>query len=713
MYSARPVCLVVVLLAACHGGGGESFGLDHRVEVAALPLPDGLPDPLPVQWTNAFPALVFDQPVLLTAPPDGTDRVVVVEQPGRVRVFANDADVTAVGTFLDLSAQVQFGGEEGLLGFAFHPDYATNGWFYVYYTAPSPRRSVLSRFTVSGDPDVADPASEVILLEFEQPYGNHNAGSLAFGPDGKLYVASGDGGSGNDPHDNAQSLQNLLGKILRLEPDGSVPPDNPFVGMGGGVREEIWAYGLRNPWRTSFDPASGRLWAGDVGQGAREEVDVIERGANYGWRVFEGDRDNLNPTGIPASAFAAPVVSYSHSEGACVIGGYVYRGSAVPDLIGAYVYADFVSGKVWALVYDGIQAVQNTLIATTTSPASFGEDAAGELYACCFDGVIRRLVAAPPATPTVAMPAALSGTGLFADVAQLQPAPGVLEYAVNAPLWSDGAEKRRWLALPGPSRIGFRATGAFDLPVGTALVKHFELPIGAGATVRVETRVLLHQLDGWHGYTYLWNATGSDADLVGDAGADVSFTVDFGGGAEVATWHLPGRSECLACHTAAAGRVLGLQAAQLNRAFAFPARVDNQLRAWNHIGLFATDIGPASGYGAWPDPHGAGASLDERARAWLAANCAPCHRPAGPTPVDLDLRYEVDGAAMHLFGVTATSPVPGGAALRAQVGSHAASDLWLRAGRRDAYGMPPLGSSRVDPRAQQLLAEWLDAGPVR
>lgn len=194
MYSARPVCLVVVLLAACHGGGGESFGLDHRVEVAALPLPDGLPDPLPVQWTNAFPALVFDQPVLLTAPPDGTDRVVVVEQPGRVRVFANDADVTAVGTFLDLSAQVQFGGEEGLLGFAFHPAYATNGWFYVYYTAPSPRRSVLSRFTVSGDPDVADPASEVILLEFEQPYGNHNAGSLAFGPDGKLYVASGDGG---------------------------------------------------------------------------------------------------------------------------------------------------------------------------------------------------------------------------------------------------------------------------------------------------------------------------------------------------------------------------------------------------------------------------------------------------------------------------------------------------------------------------------------
>lgn len=708
------IAAVALVVVACSGGagGGEAFGLAERVEVAALPLPDGLPEPSPVQLTNAFPALVFDQPVLLTAPPDGTDRIVVVEQPGRVRIFANDANVTAMATLLDLSGQVQFGGEEGLLGLAFHPDFASNGWFYVYYTAGSPRRSVLSRFTIGPDPNVAEPASEQILLEVAEPYSNHNAGSLAFGPDGKLYVACGDGGSGNDPQNNAQSLDNLLGKILRLEADGSVPPDNPFVGQGGGVREEIWAYGLRNPWRTSFDHATGRLWVGDVGQGAQEEIDVIERGANFGWRVFEGTRGNVNPTGLPASAFTSPVLAYGRSEGAAVVGGYVYRGSAVPALLGAYVYADFVSGNVWALVYDGIQAVQNTLVAQTNSPASFGEDEGGELYVCCFDGAIRRFVPASGGVP-VAMPTLLSATGLFADTASLTPAPGVLEYAVNAPLWSDGAEKRRWLALPGPSRIQFAAEGAFVFPIGTALVKHFELPTGPGSSVRIETRVLLHQLDGWQGYTYLWNANGSDADLVDAAGADVSYTVDLGSGAHAQAWHLPSRAECLSCHTSAAGRVLGLQAGQLNRDFAFALRADNQLRAWNHIGLFTADTGEHGTYAAWPDPHDATEALDDRARAWLAANCSQCHRPLGPAPVDLDLRYATAGAAMQLFGVTAVTPVPGGAGLRAQLGSHAASDLWLRAGRRDAYGMPPLGSALVDPRAQQLLADWLDAGPAR
>ncbi|MCA8951293.1 MAG: PQQ-dependent sugar dehydrogenase [Planctomycetes bacterium] len=700
------------LLWACSGSTRRGdYGFDRREVIAPLPLPTGLPSPIPVQFVEAFPALVFDAPVFLSAPPDGTDRIVVVEQRGVIRVFPNDPFVTGNTVMLDIQSQVQYGGEEGLLGFAFHPDYQSNGWFYVYYTAGSPRRSVLSRFTISGgDPDVADPGSEVVLLEVEQPFGNHNSGALAFGPDGKLYVACGDGGAGDDPFDNAQNLATLLGNILRLNDDGSVPADNPFVGGTNGERPEIWAYGLRNPWRMSFDRGSGRLWAGDVGQGAREEVDVIVRGGNYGWRVWEGNRENINPDALPATAFVPPVFDYDHGQGPSITGGYVYRGAAVPALDGAYVYADFGSGRVWALVYDGLQAVSNVQIATVPSPTSFGEDEAGELYVCCFDSKIRKLQ--PDATnhEITAMPATLSGTGLFEDVRTLTPVAGVLEYDVNAPLWSDGARKRRWLALPGTSRIGFDPTEAWTFAVGTVLVKHFEIDTSPFTVRRLETRVMVHQESGWAGFTYRWNDSGTDADLVADGGDSVTFDVDDGSGSPRSqTWTFPSRASCLSCHTAAAGRVLGLRTRQLNRDFAFPLRVDNQLRTWNHLGLFTTDIGAASGYEAYPLPSDVTADLDERARAYLAINCANCHLPGGPTPVDLDLRYDTLESARNLFGVAATTPVPTGSGQRAVAGSAAASDLWLRMTRRDGYGMPPLGSALVDADGAALIESWLDS----
>ncbi len=708
------VTLSIVTLAivpGCGNSGGDTSGsgIAVRIEVPPLPLPTGLPQPVPTQLEVAFPALVFDRPVFLTAPPDGTNRIFVVEQPGVIRVFPNDQAVTATTLFLDLRAQVQFGGEEGLLGFACHPQFASNGWLYVYYTRGNPRRSVISRFTVSGNPNVANANSEVVLLTIDQPFANHTAGLLAFGPDGKLYIASGDGGDANDPFDNGQSLTTLLGKVLRLEPDGSVPADNPFVGMGGGVRGEIWAYGLRNPWRLSFDRATGQLWLGDVGQNDEEEIDIIERGGNYGWRVYEGNRSNINPAGLPASSFAAPVISYDRAQGACVTGGYVYRGTAVPALVGAYVYADYVSGNVWALVHDGVQAVQNVEIANTPSPASFGEDNAGELYVCCFDGRIRRFVPASSQVVTQ-MPVLLSATGVFVDTASLQPTPGIIEYDINAAFWSDGALKRRWIALPGPSHMHFSADGAWLFPIGTALVKHFELAVAPGVVRRIETRVLLHQHSGWRGFTYRWNDAGTDADLVDDAGADLELTIQEGMGTRQQTWHLPGRAECLSCHTAAAGRVLGIRTPQLNRSFAYPLGISNQLLTWNHIELFTTDIGPAGAYAAYVDPGDPAASLDDRARTWLDVNCAQCHRPNGPTPVDLDLRFSIPSAEMHAFGVAAITAVPGGSGLRIAVGNHLGSDLWQRANRRDLFGMPPLASSLVDEQALDLLAAWIDAG---
>lgn len=348
------------------------------------------PTPTPTAaFQPAFPALHFDAPLFLTAVP-GSTRLAVVTQEGRIYTFENRPDVAATATLLDIRDRVLAGGEMGLLGLAFDPDYADNGYLYVNYTTDNPRRTVIARFTVNNS--VADPGSEVVLLEYEQPYSNHNGGMLAFGPDGYLYIASGDGGSGGDPQNNAQSLDSLLGKILRIgtTPGAIIPTDNPFVGTPN-ARGEIWAYGLRNPWRFSFDRASGDLWAGDVGQNAWEEIDLITKGGNYGWRLFEGTHDYNNPGALPASNFIAPVYEYSHNVGQSITGGHVYRGSAVPGLRGRYIYADFVSGRVWALEYLNGAVLSNNQIADVENPSSFGEDAAGELYITSFNGQIYKL----------------------------------------------------------------------------------------------------------------------------------------------------------------------------------------------------------------------------------------------------------------------------------------------------------------------------------
>jgi glucose/arabinose dehydrogenase len=393
---SRIACIVVLLLtAAC----GKNDNAD-----ANMPSPASPP---PLKAEVAFPNLTFSSPVFITHAGDGSDRLFVVEQAGRIKVFANNPVAASSDIFLDIQAQVRSGGELGLLGLAFDPDYANNGFFYVNYTIDNPNannatfpyRTRVSRFTASaGNPDQADPMSETILLEFDQPFQNHNGGMIAFGPDDKLYIATGDGGDANDPMDNAQNLGVLLGKILRIntdpDPNKRIPPDNPFVGIAG-AHGEIWAFGLRNPFRMSFDRTTGRLWAGDVGQSAREEVDIIEKGGNYGWRIYEGNRSNINPMNLPSTDFTAPVLDYGRSVGTTVIGGYVYHGPGLPDYDGIYVYGDFGSGRVWALIYEtGTNtATSNTQVATLAgfSLSSFGEDEAGELYALSLgDGKVRR-----------------------------------------------------------------------------------------------------------------------------------------------------------------------------------------------------------------------------------------------------------------------------------------------------------------------------------
>ena len=359
----------------------------------------------------AFPGLQFVRPVDLQHAGDGSDRLFVVEQAGVIRVFDNDPATTTAAIFLDIRDRVRDqNNEEGLLGLAFHPDYAANDLFFVSYTASNPRRSVVAQYRVdAADPDRADRDSEVVIISTPQPAGNHNGGQIAFGPDGFLYVALGDGGGADDQFRNGQNRTTLLGTILRLDVDNpdadrtySIPSDNPFAENEVGFAEEIYAYGLRNPWRFSFDPVTGLLWTADVGQGAFEEVDIIERGGNYGWNTMEGFHCFSPSVGCDQSGLVLPVHEYPHNgEAKSVTGGYVYRGPGVPDLTGQYIYADFIDGRIWALEYDGQQVVQNTeLLNTSLNIASFGVDQNNELYICAFDGQIYRF--APTVSTAIA-----------------------------------------------------------------------------------------------------------------------------------------------------------------------------------------------------------------------------------------------------------------------------------------------------------------------
>ncbi|MCY4652430.1 MAG: PQQ-dependent sugar dehydrogenase [Dehalococcoidia bacterium] len=344
---------------------------------------------------EAFPGLSFDRPVAIVFPNDGTGRGFVVEQPGRIVALNSENDSS---TFLDIRDRVRDRGEEeGLLGLAFDPDYESNGFLYVYYTADGPRRSVISRFSVDPGDQTADPGTETLVLEVEQPYANHNGGQIVFGPDDFLYVGLGDGGSAGDPKRNGQNLATLLGTILRLDVStldstGSytIPADNPFVGERD-ARPEIWAYGLRNPWRFTFDSETGDLWAADVGQKKLEEVDLIRPGLNYGWNIMEGDE--CYPRSCDTDGLELPVAVYGRDGGCSITGGYVYRGSQIPSLYGAYVYGDFCSGKIWAFRYDGSRVTESILLADTKIRiSSFGEDATGELYILDLDGEIYRFV---------------------------------------------------------------------------------------------------------------------------------------------------------------------------------------------------------------------------------------------------------------------------------------------------------------------------------
>lgn len=683
-------------------------------------IPDAPPETGSVGWEPAFPSLSFQAPVDLTHAGDGTDRLFVVEQPGRIRVFPNNdaVSVDQVSLFLDITDRVDYGGERGLLGVAFHPNYKDNGYFYVNYSDDSGGDTRVSRFSVKADdPNQADPASELVLLEIDQPYGNHNGGGVEFGPDGYLYIGVGDGGSGGDPQNNAQNRKNLLGNILRIDVDSTtddlaygIPPDNPWADGSTAARREIYAWGLRNPWGFSFDRVTGDLWLADVGQNAIEEINIIESGKNYGWRLMEASQC-FNPSNCDPAGLVLPVAEYPHSVGKSVTGGFVYRGTKVPSLYGAYLYADYVSQVLFAFRYGEEAAPSQPLFDGVGNVSSFGEDEAGEVYFVKHKGSgssIRRFVEVTNPTP-VDFPTTLTATGCFSDVAKLEAAPGVAPYDVNAPLWSDGAAKRRWLVLPEGGKIGFSPEGRWTFPTGTLFIKHFEMEVAPGQTERLETRFLKKTAEGVRGYTYVWNDAGTEATLQGPSGKTRRLDVQVGGQVESRDWQFPSRGQCFACHTPASGGILGLETRQQNKMATIGGKPRNLLATYQEWGLFDPPLDKApEQYPAFADPYSPTAAASDRARAWLHSNCAGCHLPDGPSGVTLDLRYDTALDAMEACEKDPIRGDLGVAGLKLIDPGNADNSGVYRRLLGGAGRMPPLASAIPDHPAAAAVEAWID-----
>lgn len=657
------------------------------------------PDPPgAVAFSNAFGNQTFELPTFAVPVPGLSPALVVGEKTGRIWLMSGSRTAPVRTEFLNLRSQLSSQGSElGMLGLAFDPDFggtnpATRDVVYVSFTRLNPMRSVLSRFRLDPGAPASqprlNPASEQVLLEILQPFGNHNGGHIEFDHSGMLLMSAGDGGAAGDPFDNSQDLTNLLGKMLRIDVRGTppsgqpygIPSDNPFVTGGpAGVRREIWSYGLRNPWRFSVDPdpnAPVTVWVGDVGQGQREEINLIRGGENHGWRVREGELAYTNSSNTPAGdVLVEPLLSYGRGYGACVIGGRIYDGTAIPSLKGRYIFGDYSSARVIALAPGANTPAQ---IGNLGGVVSFHEDYDGEMLVVSFGGAVYRMVAAntPNNNPP---PTTLSAAGVFADTtaALLTPAQGMLPYEVASPFWSGpvATDKGRLIGLPSPMSLpdpGKEADG-LKVPIGTVVAKHFESSNG----YRLETRVMVLTNDGWRAYTYIWRSDQSDADL-NLTGATLAAPP---GSGTTEPHIVPSGTECFACHRTTNNHLLGISLPQWDAA---------QRARFIQMGLLPAGANAVGMPDSLAAPDDMTATPEQRAHGFLAANCSSCHRPETGL-AGFDLRATTPLANANLIGITANSGslvgLPGAPLIAP--GDPNNSVLLHRAFNRDATRMPP------------------------
>lgn len=738
MRSPHILASVLLVTSATASAAEKPFGLNRRI-----PWNDsrvvGTPEPItPYKVVRAFPKLTVKQPVSLTPEP-GTRRLFVLQHlgngggPGRLLAVRDDQGATDAKPMLDI---------DGLaIGLAFHPDYEKNGYVYIGLNGPmreGPRTSQVVRYTVDRKPPHnIHPNSMLKIIEW--PSNGHNGDDVAFGNDGFLYVSSGDGSSDSDADLTGQTLDDLLGAILRIDVDHpdpgrnyGIPKDNPFI-KRAGARPELWAYGLRNPWRLSYDPQSGQLWAGQNGQDLWEQVYLIKKGANYGWSVTEGSHVFNAQRKAGPDPISPPSAEHPHSEARSISGGRVYRGTLLPGLFGAYIYGDWSTGKVWGIKSDGTKTIwQRELVDTPFNITGFGTDHAGEMYVIDQVTGFHRFEPTTEADqPTRPFPTRLSATGAFASVPGHKPHPAAIPFDVNAPQWADGAFLERFALLSGSDRIQqksqLNAGGAWTLPEGSVMVQTLRLNVidaaGKPALKRIETRLTVRQQGEWTGYSYRWNTQDTDAELVTAAGASAEFEVPDStqpGGRRDQTWRFPARTECLLCHSRAAGFVLGFSPLQLDRDRDYGGIVDNQLRALEHIGVFegALPRKPAD-QARLVNPYDDQRPLEARVRSYLHVNCSTCHVKEGGGNARMEMGLNTpDGLTNPTSKMGLIDEIPlhqrfdiPEARLVAP-GSPERSVLYYRISRRGTGQMPPVASTEVDRKAVQLIGDWIRGLPA-
>jgi len=677
--------------------------------------------PLPYQVVEAFPGLVTEKAVDLDCYPEQNgDHWILTELGGRLWVFSesNPAGRKLVLENADASAPGKGPQGRRLYSSEFDPAFPDKPWIYLSSNKRVEGKGTnrIARFALSQlDPPVIDPDSEVILLEWTST--GHDGCDLKFGPDGMLYASTGDGEPPGDPGNVGQTVDNLLGSMLRIDvsdpkPDQPyrVPEDNPFIDKAP-VPPEVWAYGFRNPWRMTFHPDSGELFLGDNGDENWELVRRVTAGTNHGWSAFEGSYPFRlsTPLAEPVTTLTVPVYEHPHTEMRSVIGGVFYRGDQFPELRDRYVYGCYFTRKVWAFDWDGEKATNPRRIANAVNQiVSFAEDDAGEILIVTHDGPVYRLAKPEKTEPPKPVPEALSATGLFSKTTPLKSAPGVIPYEINAESWADGLVKQRHFGmLSGETaevRVGESQNKSWRFPNGSAFALTFSHESGQP----IETQVIHKDEGEWQFLTYAWRDDRSDADLVPAEGTTKPYQI----GDQTLSHRFASRAECTACHTQRTFFVNAMSTEQLNRHNVVQAYTYHQFDRFEASGLFRPNQQPKrEKFPPLADPYDEDADLDARARAYLHINCAHCHRESG-------LGGRAQFQLMHWLTLEETGAVnalpliglPGAGDVRVIApGYPDRSEIVRRMEIRGPNQMPLIGSHQVDEAGVALIREWISS----
>ncbi|MEM6800581.1 MAG: NPCBM/NEW2 domain-containing protein [Bacteroidota bacterium] len=743
----------------------------------------GGPSSVSYSLVNAFPNLTFKDPVDMAELPGGNEFLMVGLQ-GHVWKFANDPNTSSKQLLLDVSYNTLVNTDGGMLGIVLHPEYGQLGspnrdYIYLFYRyTPDPTLDGdfsgaaargymrLSRFSYPAGATSINPSSEFVLMQIYDRHDWHNGGDMFFGPNGFLYLVVGDEGAAYDSYGVTQQIDKwLFGGVLRLDVDqrgGSIshpirrqplnagtppagwpnsftqgyyiPNDNPWLDPAGGILEEFYAIGTRSPHRMTYDSPTGDIWIGDIGQSSREEISIVRKGDNLQWPYREGNVNGRRAKPNPLiGKDKDPIHAYGRSVGRSVTGGFVYRGGRYPELNGKYFFGDHETQNVWTLTRTGTNSGTVDFLLNVPVNGAGSKDGISSFYVDSDEyiyildlfgtnrdgGMVHRLQR-QGGTPDP--PEKLSDLGVFTNLQNLTPAPGIIPYDVNAPLWSDRAKKSRWIALPNDGnhntaaeQITFDTEENWKFPKGTVMIKHFDLPTderNPGQTIKLETRFVVFTDEGdAYGVTYKWNSAGSEAFLVGlnDAPTEDFLITRADGTTFTQTWEYPSRQQCMQCHNSVAGFSLGIKTRQLNKDFTYPSTGirGNQLETWDHLNMFDKSIGSPTKLPALAYIEDATASEEMRVRSYIDGNCSYCHRPNGVEGVfdGRSLKALFDQNMVSEKVISHASPSGWDVV---HPGNPAQSVLYVRDGSNATDRMPPLGRTMTDDSYLATLASWIN-----